>query len=596
MNRSLTYFDRMGSLEGSADLGEKIGNFGLGLLRVGFGRAIVVETVSDRLGKLTFSEKRHSTCARLSALVLFFLALPVTILLTCIGYIASACSKSHHQMFNSYKTMEASVEEDAQKLIEITSENELKVDSIQKRVSVGKKIPLRQKRQAVDLKNPEEFATFIQRIIRGHFVRKSHLPNHLFSQYNDLCAEKNEVQRTLMPRGENGYTKVFLPEEMPYVALKASGRVKAVKRFHQMQEVRAVLKEQKSACLAIPRANLCRNFLVEQRLPVNGDIFYNIELYLLNHKLFDKAVGEFTRLFSKIHIRDLVEPNTHPLAHIPDVEGIVRYDNLPFYIVNENGKQEGRLGLIDLEAINVKGERALDSNELAKLVRIFPYHKEVIIEEALKLNVKIDMDLLNASQIKGKKYLWAVFVDHMQWLKEKKISTKNSSSDFLGAGSIDKQLIITEIERFFLHEVFQNPPKEMLKDFTFGNVRLKKLMEETPIAHELAVNMTNLILENLRAQIKLHQQRELEKSEAITSDSQLVRFRSPVLNRATLYRNTLHLLAPIQHSLSKQKVTDVIAAEIVTWRIMSILKKTGKIFNFDPGLYGGDDQCCWIRY
>ncbi len=614
MNSSLTYFYRIENQESSADVGEKIGNFGLGLLRIGFGRTIIVETVSDSLGKVTFSEKRNSTCARLSALVLFFLALPVTILLACIGFIASSCSKSQHQLFNSYnqniasgktlnlnstiseERMLTSVEEDAQKPLEITKENELKVDSIQNMVSVDKKIPSRQKRQAVDLKNPEEVATFIQSVIRGHFVRKSYLPNHLFPRYNDLCAEKNDVQRNLMPRAINGKTAVFLPKEMPAVILKASGRANANRRFHQMQEVRAVLKEQKSDCLVIPRANLCKNFLVEQRLPVNGDIFYNIELYLSNYKLFDKAVREFTRLSSKIYICDLLVPNNHPLAHIPDVEGIVRYDNLPFYIVNENGKQEGRLGLIDLEGINVKKEVALDSAELARLIRIFPYHKEVIIEEALKLNVKIDMDLLNASQINGEKYLWAVFVDHMQWLKEKKISTENSSSDFLGEDSIDKERIVEDIKNFFLHRIFQNPTKEMFQHLTFGNVKLKKLNEETPIAQEFAEKMTDIILHNLRVQIKLHQERELKNSQTITSNSQLVKFRSPVLNRETLYGNALSLLAPIEHRLFMQRLNAVSAAEVVTWRIMRILKETGKIFNFDPGLYGGEDRCCWIRY
>lgn len=547
MSSSLIYFYRIDNQERAADLGEKIGNFGLGLLRIGFGRTIVVERMSDSLGGITFSEKRYSTCQRLSALVLFFLALPATILLACIGVIAISCSTSQRQMFQFYNDPNL----------------------------------FPQKKEKLDLKNKEVAATFIQKHARGYFARKPHLPNHLYSQYKSLCAEENETKRIVMPRATNGVTKVFLPKELPIVALKASGRAIAIKRFHQMQEVRSVLKQQKSSCLIIPKANLCKNFLVEERLPVDGDIFYNAELYLSNPKLFDKAVCEFTRLFSKIHISDLVESNRHPLAHIPGAEGIVRYDNLPLYIVTKDGQQEGRLGLIDLERFVKKNESTLDSEELAKLVRIFPYHKEVILEEALKLNVKIDMDLLNRAEMIGKNYLQAVFTDHLQWLKEKEISTKNSSVDFLGDDSIDKQRIVADIQDFFLHYIFQNLSQEDSRE-----------------ALKLAKEMTDLILVNVRAEIKLHQQRILQRknSQSITSDSELVGFRSAVLYRKNLYRGTDFYLKPYVYRLLEQGKTDVEIAEIVTCRIMKTLKETGSLFSFDPGYYGGPDQYCWIRY
>ncbi len=585
MSSSLIYFYRIDNQERAADLGEKIGNFGLGLLRIGFGRTIVVERMSDSLGGITFSEKKYSTCQRLSALVLFFLALPATILLACIGVIAISCSTSQRQMFNFYNDMNLpaktlhltpSVSSEENPILQENKPSEhLKVGSNRADNLYSKK------RIKIDFSNKEVAATFIQKHARGYFARKSHLPSHLYSKYKSLCEEVNAFKWAKMPIATNGRTSVFLPKEIPEVALKHSGRGIAIKRFHQMQEVRAVLKQQKSSCLVIPRANLCKNFLVEQRLPVDGDFFYNTELYLLNHKLFDKAVSEFTRLFSKIHISDLVESNPHPLAHIPDAEDIVRYDNLPLYIVTKDGQQEGRLGLIDLERFVKKNEATLYSEELAKLVRIFPYHKEVIVQEALKLNVKIDMDLLNRAEMIGKKYLQAVFTDHLQWLKEKKISSKNSSVDFLGEGSIEEDRIIADIKDFLLENIFQDPHKDGVRE-----------------AQTLASKMTYLILNNVRAEIKLHQQRilELKNSQSITSDSELVGFRSPALYRKNLYRGTDFCLARYQHRLLMQGKTDVEIAEIVTCRIMKTLKETGSLFSFDPGYYGGPDQYCWIRY
>ena len=89
---------------------------------------------------------------------------------------------------------------------------------------------------------------------------------------------------------------------MPEVVLKNSGRHIAVKRFHQMQKVRKILEAQGSTHLVIPKANLCQEFFVEQRLPINTDSLYNMGLYLAHSNFFDDAVREMTRLYSKVYI------------------------------------------------------------------------------------------------------------------------------------------------------------------------------------------------------------------------------------------------------------------------------------------------------
>lgn len=153
----------------------------------------------------------------------------------------------------------------------------------------------------------------------------------------------------LIPQAQGGSTRVYLPKEMPEVVLKSSGRTEAIKRFHQMQEVRSILDSQNSSHLIIPKVNLCQEFLIEQRLPINADSYYNMGLYLSQPELFDEAVRELTRLFSRIYLSDLVNWQINPLRNIEGVEDFVRYDNLPMYVIEENGKKKGKIGLIDLE-------------------------------------------------------------------------------------------------------------------------------------------------------------------------------------------------------------------------------------------------------
>jgi hypothetical protein len=106
INKLLTTFNR-NNIENNADLGEKIGNVGLGLLRIGFGKTVTVEKISDDPDKTVFTKKAYSTSARVTAVALFILAFPLTILLGGIGCVGVAFSKSHKQIFNSYIQFDA---------------------------------------------------------------------------------------------------------------------------------------------------------------------------------------------------------------------------------------------------------------------------------------------------------------------------------------------------------------------------------------------------------------------------------------------------------------------------------------------------------
>ena len=136
----------------------------------------------------------------------------------------------------------------------------------------------------------DEAATIIQKNIRGYFARKPYLPSNLNPQYRAQCNRATGCDSVSMPQAQGGRTRVYLPQELPMVVLKDSGRKEAITRFHQMQEVRSILNSQKSSHLIIPKARLCQNFIVEQRLPINADSYHNMWLYLSQSQLFDDAV------------------------------------------------------------------------------------------------------------------------------------------------------------------------------------------------------------------------------------------------------------------------------------------------------------------
>src|SRR5882672_8682608 len=73
----------------------------------------------------------------------------------------------------------------------------------------------------------DEAATTIQKHFRGYLARKSHLPSDLYSQYYVQCEKAKGPQSHSIPRAEGRKTKVYLPQEMPGVVLKNSGRKNA---------------------------------------------------------------------------------------------------------------------------------------------------------------------------------------------------------------------------------------------------------------------------------------------------------------------------------------------------------------------------------
>lgn len=97
MNKLLINFDRYN--QDQADVGERIGNLCLGLLRIGFGKTVTVKKIGEHTD---FTSVVYSNTSRVAAIGIFILLCPLTIPLTALGFIAVKYSESSKSIFNSY--------------------------------------------------------------------------------------------------------------------------------------------------------------------------------------------------------------------------------------------------------------------------------------------------------------------------------------------------------------------------------------------------------------------------------------------------------------------------------------------------------------
>jgi len=455
-------------------------------------------------------------------------------------------------------------------------------------------------------------ATTIQKHLRGHFIRKATLPTHLFPGYLHEC--NKALRSDSMKRAKTGATRVYLPEGgMSGVVLKLSYRRTAITRFHQMQEVRSILRNFNTSDLIIPRAFLCGEFLVEERLPINADCYHNMEIYIKNTSLFNNAVVELTKLFSKGYLGDLMGNDIwDSLSSIDGVHNLIRYDNLPLYIVEKDGKSVGKIGLIDLEYMQKKP----NPDGLETLARIFPYHLDIIIEEAKSLGIINPRDLiidkrsgenrLVAAANVGKKFLQVGFSDHISFLKQKGISSEKVHLPF--------EIAVEEIEKLYplvkneLVKIDQNGVNRKyigLGDKQPSEAHFEKgfLQQSTEVtAEKLAREIVPLVIDHLTTLINTHQSEKLSYlSGNPMSDSQLVDLRSLNIGRRKFFIKGLDKLisdnSKIQLSESqniRESESGNIAKQI-THFILEKLVEAGEIHLFAPPKFART-VVYWIRF
>lgn len=245
----------------------------------------------------------------------------------------------------------------------------------------------------------DEQAEKIQKVFRGFQVRKSFLEKSFYPRYSLTCSLLDEST----PRAQDGKTIVFLPLNMPEVVIKKTGQEIARERFFKMEAIRGIVRAERLEHLIIPKVRGYKEFLIEERLPIQTSETYNASLYLSNLDLFDDLVKEFTHFFFKAYIDYLVEKNFDDNSVIR-----IRYDNIPFIFHEKDGKKSVSLGLIDLERSKVGTGIKSNAHKLYILSSIFPFHTHIIEEEAQKASVPIgekERKVMEDAIFQSKQYL-----------------------------------------------------------------------------------------------------------------------------------------------------------------------------------------------
>jgi hypothetical protein len=437
--------------------------------------------------------------------------------------------------------------------------------------------------------NQDLAANALQKIWRGYTARRGYLSNPGYAIYQPQC--KSVLEGTEMPRASSGNTQVYFPPATPSIILKQSGKQEAIDRFSGMQRVLHILRSQGSSHLVIPRAALCGPFLVEDRLPISSDDYINMQRYIDNPRAFDEAVLEMTRLFSKVHLTDLVSRQIHPISNI--VGNTIRYDNLPLYI--ENGV--GKIGLIDLEHIvdtpSSPGNRdfgfSVPSSPSEILARIFPYHVDIIVEESNKLKMACTESHVRRSAKQGYEFLQKGYIDHLNWLQQKKITTQNFNQFF-------------EITPNRIEMIVENLTEKFLRRKNIIGIITKNLTEiflrkNVPcLTQELIDQSVRIIISDIET--VLLDTESVTIPSTIDTDADLVFFRSPTFKRIKLYSNLMDHFESLDNwqnwknwrALYENVIRDLIESTC------NELVKGGEIFSYDPNYRSECHELCWIRY
>ncbi|WP_257282983.1 hypothetical protein [Endozoicomonas sp. SESOKO1] len=377
-------------------------------------------------------------------------------------------------------------------------------------------------------------------------IAQTHTPNylagnHLFSE-SFLAKIKIFCKEGIvkdMPRAKTGSTCVYLPESFPQVVLRYTNETKRQFICQQKQKVGDALGQLKCSHLIVPKAISCNNFLVEERLPINANIYHNLGCYLSEPELFDEPVREMVRLSSKFYIDDILTSyyNSVGYRYVEGVRYYPKYENLPLYSVKENGFKVGRIGLIDLDFYFPD---KIDGRTLPSLATIFPLHEHIIREEADLLGLPYNEEKLGVAFARGNKCLKS-YSDHADWLTLKGVTTEFMNWSFDISPDVSNQLNkIVQQELCLMNKgksvIFKrNIDEDLCKGFLIGDFFTS--------AKVLSDTITPMIIANLKGAMNEHiTQNTSDNTFTELTEDQIIFLRSPIVRIPRLYEGILDVL------------------------------------------------------
>lgn len=446
-----------------------------------------------------------------------------------------------------------------------------------------------QQTNQIETSRRNKAAITIQKCFKGYSTRQAFLSHKNYKKYQAYLVKTGD-----MPKASSGGTPVFLPNELPEIIFKKSGRNDAIKRFQQMLEARKVLNTIKSSHLVIPKAILCDDYMVEERLPVNSNYFYCPYIYYKYKEKFEPCVREITCFFSKVYLSDLVSGQRCPTSNI--VDDLVRYDNLPFYF-DKSDEKKTKIGLIDLEHLALSPSQ----KGLKTVARIFPFHLKTILDEAEKLNLSFNKDDVKNAANLGEKYLSDLIIRHLEWLNQHKIDKDTVFKSF-------------EINQKRACELRQVIKEEILrlnegKNYTFNRMypgckdHVKDFLPENreEFALSLADKLCELMVNHVKQRL-LDKQEEIFKGKVITirDESDLICLRSLFIRRHKFYKPVDKILRNMERNGKLDKFSFLNDASIMADQIVNVflqeLVTGGEILSYDPGYSSGAHKFSWLRF
>jgi hypothetical protein len=251
--------------------------------------------------------------------------------------------------------------------------------------------------------------------------------------------ELNQVKELIkgnkdhLPRAFGGKTRVWLPQDHSSIVIKASGSVSET-RAVQMHTFKEVLRTLGIQNIVVPQCHVAGKYQIESRLPINTHDYHNIRLYIENTKAFDSVIKELVKLASRYWFTDFLSTRfnqNHPLSNLAGGDGrLVRYDNFPVYL--ENGV--AKIALVDLEAMGTNYlllepflfcleklhkffDNARSLKPIETLVRIFPYHRDLICSEARKNLIFYSPAEVEKAYSAGMISINKGYIEFRDWLK-----------------------------------------------------------------------------------------------------------------------------------------------------------------------------------
>lgn len=402
--------------------------------------------------------------------------------------------------------------------------------------------------------------------------------------YKNFCEKLQDHEfKSNCKKALSGSTPVYFPTEYPDIVVKESKK-ECQSRMAQMIKVTEFININKIRSLTVPKVIHYNHYLIEERLPVSDRHHHNIHTYITNLELFNLVAKEMVLFYKYFYLTDLLVDTKkmmkQKLCLRSQINQLIKWDNIPLYISIENGNKTAKVGLIDLDNI----EYEPNSREgLNCLVRMFPCHYEIIVNEAKALKLKFNDGELRDARHQGLLHIREFYLDHAKFIKEKKVSGFTDSWQFFNTDKFNQLEPLIEEEllkinnginpAFLRNEIDELAPKNL-----FNNLSDEKCRKET--TKEVVKNALTAITTALKKEIVEYKEwfnpNELSEPEKLE-------VRSVFINKNIIILEMVKFLKKYMYENIRFGYEQQIAlvADQIFYVIFKKLLEMGEIFSFD---------------